>query len=300
MGLGKTAQAIALLMHLQTSRVGCTKLASPKIVLRIKGSAPAGAANPAPRTSPLRPTPALASLGHRRGPFLVIAPLSTLGHWTRELATWTIGAGAAVRQSLCRLGDEPRSASGEADLLCRFPGHVLASLPMNTLLYHGSAPARAILREFEWFFEDASTGVQLRSPLPMPPDVVVQRVEDAQRTLLDSPKAARWLPCYKFDVLLTTYETVMQDSTFLGTVPWTAIIVDEAHRLKNGNSKLYLELRKWPRDFSVLLTGTPLQNTVEVQYASVKSPRCWSCAHVSSVTCRSCGLFCISYLRGCL
>ena len=31
----------------------------------------------------------LQQYGGRRGPFLVIAPLTTLGHWQREVETWT-------------------------------------------------------------------------------------------------------------------------------------------------------------------------------------------------------------------
>ncbi len=37
-------------------------------------------------------------------------------------------------------------------------------------------------------------------------------------------------------------------------------MVDEAHRLKNPASKLFMELRQLPRGHTVLLTGTPLQN----------------------------------------
>ena len=44
---------------------------------------------------------------------------------------------------------------------------------------------------------------------------------------------------------------------------WKALIVDEAHRLKNNESRLFAELGMIPRDFCLLLTGTPLQNTTE-------------------------------------
>lgn len=45
------------------------------------------------------------------------------------------------------------------------------------------------------------------------------------------------------------------------------MIVDEAHRLKNIKSKLFEDLASVPRDFCLLLTGTPLQNSTEELWA---------------------------------
>ena len=44
---------------------------------------------------------------------------------------------------------------------------------------------------------------------------------------------------------------------------WKALVVDEAHRLKNHQSRLFADLGTVPRDFCLLLTGTPLQNSTE-------------------------------------
>lgn len=41
------------------------------------------------------------------------------------------------------------------------------------------------------------------------------------------------------------------------------VIIDEAHRLKNRNCKLLEELKTLDLEHRVLLTGTPLQNSVE-------------------------------------
>jgi len=40
----------------------------------------------------------------------------------------------------------------------------------------------------------------------------------------------------KFDVLLTSYEFVSQDSVTLSSIDWDVLIIDEAHRLKNNQS----------------------------------------------------------------
>ena len=41
----------------------------------------------------------------------------------------------------------------------------------------------------------------------------------------------------KFHVLLTSYELVTIDQATLGSVDWEILVVDEAHRLKNNQSK---------------------------------------------------------------
>lgn len=42
----------------------------------------------------------------------------------------------------------------------------------------------------------------------------------------------------KFHVLLTSYELVSIDQALLGSVNWSVLVVDEAHRLKNNQSKV--------------------------------------------------------------
>ncbi|KAJ8603129.1 hypothetical protein CTAYLR_004579 [Chrysophaeum taylorii] len=65
------------------------------------------------------------------------------------------------------------------------------------------------------------------------------------------------------DVVLTTYEQLLL-STTLDKHRWSVVVVDEAHRLKNPNSRLYKTLSDWDSSsFKLLLTGTPLQNDVQ-------------------------------------
>lgn len=42
----------------------------------------------------------------------------------------------------------------------------------------------------------------------------------------------------KFHVLLTSYELITIDQAALGSVRWACLVVDEAHRLKNNQSKV--------------------------------------------------------------
>jgi chromodomain-helicase-DNA-binding protein 1 len=66
----------------------------------------------------------------------------------------------------------------------------------------------------------------------------------------------------KFNVLVTSYEYILSDADFLRTLKWQALAVDEAHRLKNKESKLYSELVSFGAPARVLITGTPIQNNL--------------------------------------
>ncbi|XP_022239171.1 chromodomain-helicase-DNA-binding protein 1-like [Limulus polyphemus] len=71
----------------------------------------------------------------------------------------------------------------------------------------------------------------------------------------------------KFNVLLTTYEILLKDKSFLGGVSWAVLGVDEAHRLKNDDSLLYKSLFEFDTNHRVLITGTPLQNSLKELWA---------------------------------
>ncbi|KAI5465964.1 SNF2 family chromodomain-helicase DNA-binding protein [Mariannaea sp. PMI_226] len=66
----------------------------------------------------------------------------------------------------------------------------------------------------------------------------------------------------KFNVLVTSYEFILQDWQFLQSIKWQALAVDEAHRLKNRDSQLYGRLVSFGIPCKVLITGTPIQNNL--------------------------------------
>eukprot|EP00053_Salpingoeca_punica_P019998 m.205742 g.205742 ORF g.205742 m.205742 type:complete len:1395 (-) comp17765_c0_seq1:329-4513(-) len=112
---------------------------------------------------------------------------------------------------------------------------------LNLVSYTGSAEARQTIRDFEFHASDSSK---------------VQATTIKRQRRVGSARL-------KMHVLLTSFEMAMADSTVLGSVPWEVLIVDEAHRLKNNNSKFFKQLKDFQADYRLLLTGTPLQNNLD-------------------------------------
>ncbi|BFZ01650.1 hypothetical protein BsWGS_04689 [Bradybaena similaris] len=67
----------------------------------------------------------------------------------------------------------------------------------------------------------------------------------------------------KFNALITTYEILLKDKAFLAAESWAFLGVDEAHRLKNDDSLLYRSLETFDTNHRILITGTPLQNSLQ-------------------------------------
>lgn len=65
-----------------------------------------------------------------------------------------------------------------------------------------------------------------------------------------------------FPIIITSYEIIMNDKTYLDNFRWKFIIVDEGHRIKNLNCKLIKTLKEFDSANRLLLTGTPLQNNL--------------------------------------
>ncbi|KAI1820815.1 SNF2 family N-terminal domain-containing protein [Xylaria intraflava] len=70
-------------------------------------------------------------------------------------------------------------------------------------------------------------------------------------------------PTVKFPVVCTSYEMVLNDHVALSKIDWAFIVVDEGHRMKNADAKLFRELRRFKSATRLLITGTPLQNNLK-------------------------------------
>lgn len=100
---------------------------------------------------------------------------------------------------------------------------------LNFVTYLGDVQSREIIRQYEWLYEGSKR--------------------------------------LKFNAILTTYEIVLKDKAFLGSISWAVLLVDEAHRLKNDDSLLYKALMDFDTNHRLLITGTPLQNSLKELWA---------------------------------
>lgn len=61
-------------------------------------------------------------------------------------------------------------------------------------------------------------------------------------------------------LVITTYETLVNDFSILSTINWNSVAIDEAQFIKNPQSKRSQRSKGLKRNFGVAITGTPLEN----------------------------------------
>lgn len=67
----------------------------------------------------------------------------------------------------------------------------------------------------------------------------------------------------KWNVCIISYENAAKDRLKLNKYDWKSIFIDEAHRLRNQNSKHYTIFgSQYNCHNKILLTGNPLQNNL--------------------------------------
>ncbi|KAE8351554.1 SNF2 family N-terminal domain-containing protein [Aspergillus coremiiformis] len=75
-------------------------------------------------------------------------------------------------------------------------------------------------------------------------------------------KRRGWMDDTSWNVLITSYQLVLQDQQVLKRRSWHYMILDEAHNIKNFRSQRWQALLTFRTRARLLLTGTPLQNNL--------------------------------------
>ncbi|MBW2658335.1 MAG: DEAD/DEAH box helicase [Deltaproteobacteria bacterium] len=64
----------------------------------------------------------------------------------------------------------------------------------------------------------------------------------------------------RFDMLITTYTLLQQESELLSSVKWQIVILDEAQAIKNAATKRSKAAMSLQAEFKLITTGTPIEN----------------------------------------
>lgn len=64
----------------------------------------------------------------------------------------------------------------------------------------------------------------------------------------------------KYDVVISSYDTVVRDSSLFCQINWKVVICDEAQAIKNPDTRRANAVKKVPRKTGFAVTGTPIEN----------------------------------------
>ena len=117
---------------------------------------------------------------------------------------------------------------------------------LEPVVYHGNRRDRNVIRKYEWNRIDVKRSKR----------------EGSETPVFDYRRNGSMMP--KFDVLITTFETVSAEPEFFNSTDfiWSCIVIDEAHKLKSSEGKARSSVLAIPCRHRLLLTGTPIQNNV--------------------------------------
>lgn len=148
--------------------------------------------------------------------------------------------------------------------------------PGEPALPAGKKPALAQLSIFD-NVDIKSTPASATSIIVMPTSLIHNWEEEIRKF---TPE----LKCYKFigqnrpkdirifnefDIILTTYGIVRNDFELLKTYKFFYLILDESQYIKNPNSKIYKAVNQLNSKHRLVLTGTPIENSLTDLWAQI-------------------------------
>ncbi|KAI0251647.1 SNF2 family N-terminal domain-containing protein [Lactifluus subvellereus] len=167
-------------------------------------------------------------------PFLVVCPLSVLHNWNDEFKRF------APKIPVCMYHGTPEE---RAEL------RRTAMAPSHKSPNEKPAPTKKRRPSRHRDFDSDEESVVIIEP-------------EVEEVTPDDDDANPSTQLSFFPVIITTYEMIIKDRVHLAKYNWCQVIVDEGHRLKNMDSILMREIKKYPSAGRMLLTGTPLHNNL--------------------------------------
>ena len=173
-------------------------------------------------------------------------------------------------------------------------------------MYHGTPEERAELRRTVMAVSHKHEKLPKKKPAPTKKRrlsrhrnidsdeesvIIIESEDEEDEITLDDDDANPTTQLSSFPVIITTYEMIIKDRVHLAKYDWCQVIVDEGHRLKNMDSILMREIKKYPSAGRMLLTGTPL-HVSEIQCA-----HCTPSDGCLRITWQSSGLSSISFCQ---
>ncbi|MGH1336355.1 MAG: SNF2-related protein [Aureispira sp.] len=89
------------------------------------------------------------------------------------------------------------------------------------------------------------------------------------KTLVGAKREKSTADFGKYDIILSTYGTVMNDIEYLKTYTFQYAILDESQAIKNPTSKRFKAVRLLQAENRLVLTGTPIENNTFDLYAQM-------------------------------
>jgi len=90
----------------------------------------------------------------------------------------------------------------------------------------------------------------------------MNRNRNENNTVYSKEKRKGWTKLNAFHVCITSYTLVVTDHSIFRRKKWCYLVLDEAQHIKNFKSQRWQRLITFPSKRRLLLTGTPLQNSL--------------------------------------
>ncbi len=73
----------------------------------------------------------------------------------------------------------------------------------------------------------------------------------------------------QFDIVITSYETLIRDQIILGKIDWKLLVIDEAQKIKNATTLSATAVKAMKAKHCIAITGTPVENSLSELWSIV-------------------------------